>query len=758
MLSFFCSIGSKWSNRLIAFIILPIFCINIFSVETIFADIDNTGPSVTINQKTSQSDPTTTSSALFTVVFSEPIDISSFTIYDISTSGSTAPGIIINSITQVVPNDGTTFEVSISASGTGNIVANIPEKGGYISSILGKTGSNPHNMVIDSIGNLYTANTTNNNVTKITPTGISSILGTTGLNPRGIAIDSTGNIYTANQNSNDITKITPTGVSSILGKTGNHPWGITVDSVGNIYTANSRSGNVTKITPTGESLVLGTTGIEPVGIAIDSIGNIYTTNVGSKNVTKITPTGESSILGSIGNDSHGIIVDSVGNAYITNLHDNNVTKITPTGISSVLGTTGGGPHNMIMDSSGNIYTANSGSGNVTKITPAGLSSVLGATGNIPVGISMDSFGNTYTSNWGDNSITKIFQSDGIKDFTGNSNYASTSVDNIVTISNSISGSTSNINSTITIINPNILAEQTKTITASVNSGTVLTMAINNKGVNICDSSISFGAYSGTIFTTEADNGKRICYRAIDATGGISYAISSAIEGIDKIPPIITLSGPKNVIVNAGSIYIDSGATFFDNVDGTGSVVASGTVDIKTLGTYTLTYTKRDIAGNVANPVIRSVSVIANIPQTSSSGSSKQADNSTVSISDCSSGNNFETYYNKKFLNSTTTNSIISFPDINDSFAVNDIKMLAKYKIIKGYADGNFKPNFGTSRAEFLSTVMKSLGIKINSGITTDFTDMPSDGGQAKYIAKAQELGIAQGQVIDGKLKFRPNDL
>ncbi|MDD4531042.1 MAG: S-layer homology domain-containing protein, partial [Candidatus Gracilibacteria bacterium] len=151
-------------------------------------------------------------------------------------------------------------------------------------------------------------------------------------------------------------------------------------------------------------------------------------------------------------------------------------------------------------------------------------------------------------------------------------------------------------------------------------------------------------------------------------------------------------------------------------------------------------------------------VIANIPQTSSSGSSKQADNSTVSISDCSSGNNFETYYNKKFLNSTTTNSIISFPDINDSFAVNDIKMLAKYKIIKGYADGNFKPNFGTSRAEFLSTVMKSLGIKINSGITTDFTDMPSDGGQAKYIAKAQELGIAQGQVIDGKLKFRPNDL
>ena len=61
----------------------------------------------------------------------------------------------------------------------------------------------------------------------------SAIFGTTGSSPTAITVDSAGNIYTAN-GSNDVTKITPGGTSTTLGTTGSNPSAITVDSAGNI--------------------------------------------------------------------------------------------------------------------------------------------------------------------------------------------------------------------------------------------------------------------------------------------------------------------------------------------------------------------------------------------------------------------------------------------------------------------------------------------------------------------------------------------
>src|SRR6185437_4764070 len=79
---------------------------------------------VTINQTATQADPTPTSPVSFTLVFNQPIDISSFTPSDILLSG-TATGKMVSSITQVAPNDSTTFIVSVSATGSGTVIANI---------------------------------------------------------------------------------------------------------------------------------------------------------------------------------------------------------------------------------------------------------------------------------------------------------------------------------------------------------------------------------------------------------------------------------------------------------------------------------------------------------------------------------------------------------------------------------------------------------------------------------------------------------
>ena len=236
------------------------------------------------------------------------------------------------------------------------------------SAILGTTGTNPRSITIDSSGNIYVANISLNNVTKITPTGVSTTLGTTGGSPFDITIDSLGNVYTANTTSNNVTKITSLGVSTIFGTTGSNPFNITIDSSGNIYTSNSASNNVTKITPLGVSSILGTTGSSPYGIVIDSLGNVYTANNGSNNVSKITPLGVSSIFASTGSFPVGITIDSSDNVYTSNVSSDNVTKITSLGVSTILGTTGDGPVDIVIDTLGNVYTVNSISNNVTKIT------------------------------------------------------------------------------------------------------------------------------------------------------------------------------------------------------------------------------------------------------------------------------------------------------------------------------------------------------------------------------------------------------
>jgi streptogramin lyase len=276
-------------------------------------------------------------------------------------------------------------------------------------SLLGTTGVNPIGITVDSSGNVYTANFTDNNVTKITPQGVTTIFGTTGLQPTDIVIDASGNIYTSNLNSNNVTKITPSGVSTTFANTGLGPSGIAIDSAGNVYTANANGNSVTKITPIG-----GVTNIPcapcvaPRKIAVDHLGSIFTTNSGSfginppdKNVTKITSTGVSSIFGTVGRDPWGIAVDAIGNVYVSNFGEDTVTKILPNGDSAILGRTGGLPWGVAVDSAGNVYTANATNGStnakVTKISPQGIASTL-----LPYpayiateDIAVDSLGNVY---------------------------------------------------------------------------------------------------------------------------------------------------------------------------------------------------------------------------------------------------------------------------------------------------------------------------------------------------------------------------
>ena len=75
--------------------------------------------------------------------------------------------------------------------------------------------------------------------------------------------------------------------------------------------------------------------------------------------------------------------------------------------------------------------------------------------------------------------------------------------------------------------------------------------------------------------------------------------------------MITLQGQVNVRINVGAEYQDAGARASDNLDGdiTGSIEANGVVDSSKPGVYTITYSAKDQAGNVAIELTRTVTVI-----------------------------------------------------------------------------------------------------------------------------------------------------
>ena len=152
--------------------------------------------------------------------------------------------------------------------------------------------------------------------------GLAGSLGTnngTGSNarfnyPQGITVDSVGNLYVADTFSSTIRKITAAGVVSTLaglaGSSGstdgtgsnalfNYPSGIAVDTAGNLYVADSGNRMIRKITAAGvvSTLAGGNPGstdgtgskaqfISPDGIAVDSTGNLYVADSGNDTIRK----------------------------------------------------------------------------------------------------------------------------------------------------------------------------------------------------------------------------------------------------------------------------------------------------------------------------------------------------------------------------------------------------------------------------------------------------------------------------------------
>ena len=75
-------------------------------------------------------------------------------------------------------------------------------------------------------------------------------------------------------------------------------------------------------------------------------------------------------------------------------------------------------------------------------------------------------------------------------------------------------------------------------------------------------------------------------------------------------------GSSTIYLGVGDTFTDAGATAEDSIDGdlTSSITSSGTVDTATEGTYLITYTVSDAAGNSVS-ITRTVIVSLDLPPT-----------------------------------------------------------------------------------------------------------------------------------------------
>jgi sulfatase modifying factor 1 len=113
---------------------------------------------------------------------------------------------------------------------------------------------------------------------------------------------------------------------------------------------------------------------------------------------------------------------------------------------------------------------------------------------------------------------------------------------------------------------------------------------------------------GEDFNTSNLGSYKVLYAVTDA-GGNTSTKERTVTVNDTLFPELKLFGDANITHLQNTAWVDPGVEAHDLRDGniTSDVVVSGTVDVNTTGTYTLTYTVSDAAGNEAS-ITRTVNV------------------------------------------------------------------------------------------------------------------------------------------------------
>ena len=542
--------------------------------------------------------------------------------------------------------------------------------GGFAGGYSGDGGSataaelnSPFGIAMDSAGNIYFSDGSNNRIRKITPGGIITTIAGNGysagsgggysgdggpataaelFSPRGIALDNSGNIFFSDIGNNVVRKISPTGIIST-------------------YAGNGRgvfSGDGGPATDAGIS-------IGP-GLATDMHGNLYITDEGNNLIRKVNTDGIISTFaghyvagGSTSTYSgdggpataadmfrpSGVCVDRVGNVYIAEVLGNRIRKVATTGIISTVagvgaaGRTGDGgpataatlanPISVCVDNLGNLYTSDNITNCIRKINTSGIISRFA--GNDTAGYSGDGGAATNAALYGpaflvsdaglnlyfcddrNNVIRKITA--GIPSIAPVSGASSLTAGSTVTFTDTTSGGTWTSSDTAVAS-----VSSTGLVTGVAPGVATISYAVSNR----CG--ISLSIHTDTVI-------------ASGCTGSPVAGIISAslISGCSSYSSVLVASGASSGPGIAYQWQTSTDSTTWSNISG--ATAAYYTASVTASSYYRLVFTCTTTASSVRSAAVRLH--LSGLPVVSAiSGASAVCAGTTTTLADTSTGGNW----------------------------------------------------------------------------------------------------------------------